>query len=89
MLVLQLEPDLVSNTYAEQILDSYESEQEFCPTQQRPQTGYAKQNDIPRKAKHKKGLLSSSERKTLEQLYSRGPASFGGLKRLLKHSKLS
>ena len=33
LLVLRLEPDLVSNTYAKQILESYESEQEFFPTQ--------------------------------------------------------
>ena len=31
----------------------------------------------------------SSERKTLEQLYSKGPASFGRSKRLKEHSKLS
>ena len=37
----------------------------------------------------KSGLVSSSERKTLEQLYSRGPASFGSSKRLQKHSKIS
>ena len=37
----------------------------------------------------KSGLVSSSERKTLEQLYSRGPASFGSSKRLQKHSKMS
>ena len=35
------------------------------------------------------GLVSSSERKTLEQLYSRGPASFGSSKGLQKHSKMS
>ena len=39
LLVLRLEPDLVSNTYAKQILESYESEQEFFPTKQSPQTG--------------------------------------------------
>ena len=39
LLVLRLEPDLVSNTYAKQILESYESKQEFFPTQQIPQTG--------------------------------------------------
>ena len=39
LLVLRLEPDLVSNTYAKQILESYESEQKFFPTQQSPQTG--------------------------------------------------
>ena len=39
LLVLRLESDLVSNTYAKQILESYESEQEFFPTQQSPQTG--------------------------------------------------
>ena len=39
LLVLRIEPDLVSNTYANQILESYESEQEFFPTQQSPQTG--------------------------------------------------
>ena len=39
LLVLRLEPDLVSNTYAKQILESYESEQKIFPTQQSPQTG--------------------------------------------------
>ena len=39
LIVLRLEPDLVSNNYAKQILESYESEQEFFPTQQSPQTG--------------------------------------------------
>ena len=39
LLVLRLEPDLISNTYAKQKLESYESEQEFFPTQQSPQTG--------------------------------------------------
>ena len=39
LLVHRLEPDLVSNTYAKQILESYESEQEFFPTQQSLQTG--------------------------------------------------
>ena len=34
----QLEPDLVSNTYAKQLLENYESEQELLPTQQSPQT---------------------------------------------------
>ena len=39
LLVLRLEPDLVSNFNAKQILKSYENEQEFFPTQQSPQTG--------------------------------------------------
>ena len=38
-LVLQFEPNLVSDTYAKQILESYESEKEFFPTQQSPQLG--------------------------------------------------
>ena len=49
-----------------------------------------KQNDKPKKSQTEKMVLFlSSERKTLEQLYSRGPASFGSSKRLRKHSKLS
>ena len=39
VLVLQLTPDLVSNTYAKQIPETYESEKTFIPTQQSPQTG--------------------------------------------------
>ena len=102
LLVLRLEPDLVSNTYAKQILGSYESEQEFFPTQQSPQTGRCtskrttaekEKKKTKRQSKkrpiRKSGLVSSSERKTLEQLYSRGPASFGSSKRLQEHSKLS
>ena len=33
LLVLRFDLDLVSNTYAKQRLESYESEQEFLPTQ--------------------------------------------------------
>ena len=102
LLVLRLEPDLVSNTYAKQILESYESEQEFFPTQQKSanrtryfKTNHNRKRENKRNDKAKKrpirksGLVSSSERKTLEQLYSRGPASFGSSKRLQKHSKMS
>ena len=42
-----------------------------------------------KKANRKNGILSSSERKTLEQLYSKGPASFGSPKRLHTQSKMS
>ena len=100
LLVLRLEPDLVSNTYAKQILESYESEQEFSSTQQSPQTGRGtskrttaekekKKRQSKKRPIRKNGLASSSERKNLEQLYSRGPASFGSSKRLQKHSKMS
>ena len=101
LLVLGLEPDLVPNTYAKQILESYESEQKFFPTQQSPQTGRGtseptttekeKTNETTKQKRpiRKSGLVSSSERKTLEQLNSRGPASFGSSKRLQKHSKMS
>ena len=40
-------------------------------------------------AKQKIELVLLSERKTLEQLYSRGPASLGSSERLQNHSKLS
>ena len=36
---LPVEPELVANTYAKQIIQAYESEQEFFPTQQSPQSG--------------------------------------------------
>ena len=48
-----------------------------------------KQNDKPKKAKQKKGLVSSSERTILDQLCSRGPALFANSKRLQKQCKLS
>ena len=38
-LVPQFETNLVSNTYAKQILESYESEKEFFPTQQSSHLG--------------------------------------------------
>ena len=37
--LLPVEPELVANTYAKQIIQAYESEQEFFPTQQSPQSG--------------------------------------------------
>ena len=37
--VLPIEPELVANFYAKQIIQAYESEQEFFPTQQSPQSG--------------------------------------------------
>ena len=36
--VLPIEPELVTNTYAKQIIQAYESEQEFFPNQQSPQS---------------------------------------------------
>ena len=36
---LPIEPKPVANTYTKQILQAYESEQEFFPTQQSPQSG--------------------------------------------------
>ena len=99
LLVLRLEPDLVSNTYAKQILESYESEQEFFPTQQSPQTGRGtskqtttekekKRNYKPKKGQSEKMVSFRLLRKKLWN-NSRGPASFGSSKRLQKHSKLS
>ena len=37
--LLPVEPELVANTYAKQIIQAYESEQELFPTQQSPQSG--------------------------------------------------
>ena len=99
--LLPVEPELVANTYAKQIIQAYESEQEFFPTQQSPQSGSGnpkratteKRSKSKRQTKkrvnRKNGILSSSERKHLEQLYSKGPASFGSPKRLHAQSKIS
>ena len=101
-MVLGLQPDPVSNTYAKQILQSYENEHDFFPnaTKSTNRTRYFNTNHNRKKEKkrndkakkrpiRKRGLVSSSERKILEQLYSKGPASFGRSKRLQKHSKMS
>ena len=40
-------------------------------------------------ANRKNGITSSSQKKTLEQLFSKGPASFGSPKRLHTQSKMS
>ena len=42
-----------------------------------------------KRAKRKNGIPSSSERKSLEHLYSKGPASFGSPKRLHTQSRMS
>ena len=80
---------------------SYESEQEFLPTQQNPQSGSGNpkrattgKNDKinktnKKRANQKNGIPASSEIKTLEHLYSKGPASFGSPKRLHTQSKMS
>ena len=56
MLVLRLTPDLVSNSHAKQILETYESEQELFATQQSPKTGRGvrKKASKIKKDKHKK-----------------------------------
>ena len=65
-MVFGLQPDPVSNTYAKQILESYENEHDFFPTQQSPQTGRGtsirtttekkkkKRNDKAKKKAHQK-----------------------------------
>ena len=101
MLVLQLEPDLVSNTYAKQIFGSFDSKQEFFPTLQSRQTGRGTSKSTTT-AKEKKNKTTNQIKtnqkkwsslvfceKNLEQLYSRGPATYRSSKRLQKHSKLS
>ena len=37
--LLPVELELVANTYAKQIIQAYESERDFFPTQQSPQSG--------------------------------------------------
>ena len=44
--VLPIEPEIVANTYAKQILQANESEQNIFPTQQSPKSG----NDNPKRA---------------------------------------
>ena len=48
--LLPVELELVANTYAKQIVQAYESEQEFFPTQQSPQSG----SGIPKRATTRK-----------------------------------
>ena len=99
--VLPIEPEFVANTYAKQTIQAYEIEQEFFPTQQSPQSGSANpkrgttgkmtksKRQTKKRANRKNAIASSSERKTVEQHYSKGPASFGSPKRLHTQSKMS
>ena len=68
LLVLQLEPDLVSNTYAKQILESYESEQELFPTQQSPQT---RRGTSKRTSTEKRKNETTKQKKANQKKWSR------------------
>ena len=68
LLVLRLEPDLVSNTCAKQILESYESEQEFFPTQQSLQTG---SGTSKRTTTEKEKNKTTKQKKTNQKKWSR------------------
>ena len=98
LLALDLPPHLVSNTYAKQILEASESEKEILQAHEDNQEAVIKLPTKEKRAQEKrrqkerlnsKNSLTSSEKKTLDQLYLKGPASFGGPKRLKTQSKLS
>ena len=74
LLVLRPEPDLVSNDYAKQILESYESEQESQRNKFRKQDAVLQNHPLQKKGEktkrqtkkrpiRKSGLVSSSEKK--------------------------
>ena len=97
LLALELSPHLVSNTYAKQILEISESEEDIF-TSPRGQSGSCYQVTTQTKTGTRKKTAkdetkqqkwSSSEKKTLDQLYLKGPASFGNPTRLKTQSKLS
>ena len=101
MTALEISPHLVANTYAKQILEnSSESEQEFYPSRERPHSSGSKSTPTrdyeetsdettdKKKRPVKRNGLSSPEVKRLEQLYLKGPASYGSTKRLHTQSKL-
>ena len=56
--LLPIQPELVANTYAKQIIQAYETEQEFFPTQQSPQSG----GGNPKRATT--GKMTKSKRQT-------------------------
>ena len=71
LLLLRLEPDLVSNTYAKQILESYESEQEFLEffNNKVRKQGAVLQNE-PQQRKRKKNK-TTKQKKTNHKKWSR------------------
>ena len=94
MSALDISPHLVANTYAKQILEnSSQSEQEFYPSQEQtrnsgskstPTRDYGETSDETKDKRRpvKRNGLSSPEVKRLEQLYLKGPASYGSKKTL-------
>ena len=69
--VLPIEPELVANFYAKQIIQAYESEQEFFPTQQSPQSGSGnpKQATTGKNDKIKKTNKKESEQKKWDSFF--------------------
>ena len=66
-----VEPELVANTYAKQIIQGYESDQEFFPTQQSPQSVSVnpKQATRRKKVKIKKTNKNESESKKWDPFF--------------------
>ena len=98
LLALEISPHLVSNTYAKQILEASASEEDFLQAHEDNQEAVIKLPTEKKRAQEKrrqktrpnsKKGLTSSEKKTLDQLYLKGPASFGNPTRLKTQSKLS
>ena len=75
--LLPVEPELVANTYAKQIIQAYESEQEFFPTQQSRQSGSGnpKRATTGKKVKIKKTNKKESEPKKRILLLREKPLS--------------
>ena len=68
---LPVEPELVANTYAKQIIQAYESEKEFFPTQQSPQSGSGnpKRATTGKKVKIKKTNKKESQPKKWDPFF--------------------
>ena len=98
---LNVSPHLVANIYAKQILESSsESDQEFYPSREEASSSSGSRS-VPKKITKKqpskrqikkrpirRNVLSFRESKKLDQLYFKGPASYGSVKSLQAQSKL-
>ena len=98
LLALELSPHLVSNTYAKQILEASESEEDiFASPRGKSGSGYQVTNQTKTGTRKKtakdetktaKMFLLLLRKKTLDQLYLKGPASLGNPTRLKTQSNL-
>ena len=89
---LNLDPSLVSNTYAKQILRSLKSEAAKPSTSSTMTTMIKTMKAVKnrlRRRQQKNGNPTISEEKKLKLLYTKGPAAFGSVKNLTNASQLS